>query len=176
MRQIPHGAGQVLKCSTYASNTIHKEMTMANWFETITKTLADEKIGRRTALRRVGGTVAGVALAGALPELALAKTNKHCPGGGGNCSIGFVNCSKSSNTNCYCFTDISGKAVCGCNTYCSQAPTCSSDKGCGKGNACISVNGCTGCGSSTGVCIANCAKKKNKNCQLGSGHGTTAAR
>jgi hypothetical protein len=149
-------------------------MTMANWFETITKTLADEKIGRRTALRRVGGTVAGVALAGALPELALAKKSQ-CPGGGGNCSVGFSNCN-NSNTNCYCFTETSGKAVCGCNEYCSQAPSCSSNKQCGKGNACITANGCTGCGTSTGVCIANCAKKKNRNCQLGSGHGTTAAR
>jgi len=147
---------------------------MANWFEDVTKTLADEKIGRRTALRRVGGTVAGVALAGAIPGLALAKKNQ-CPNGGGNCTIGFSNCN-NPNTNCFCFTDISGKAVCGCNSYCSQIPVCSSDKTCGKAGKCISANGCTGCGTSTGVCVPNCAKKKNKNCVLGSGHGTTAAR
>lgn len=165
----------VLQRSKDASNTINKEMTMANWFEDVTKTLADEKIGRRTALRRVGGTVAGVALAGAIPGMALAKTNKHCPVGG-NCTVGFTNCQKNSNTNCFCFTDTSGKAVCGCNEYCSQASSCATDKDCGKGNKCITANGCTGCGTSTGVCIANCQKKKNKNCVLGSGRGTTAAR
>jgi len=152
-----------------------KEMTMANWFEDVTKTLADEKIGRRTALRRVGGTVAGVALAGAIPGLALASIKKHCPQGG-NCTIGFTMCQAQNNTNCFCFTDTNGKAVCGCNSYCSQIPTCANDKGCPKGNKCITANGCTGCGSSSGVCIPNCLKKKNKNCVLGSGHGTTAAR
>jgi hypothetical protein len=150
-------------------------MTMANWFEDVTKTLADEKIGRRTALRRVGGTVAGVALAGAIPGLALAKTNKHCPQPG-NCTLGFPNCVGIANTNCNCYTDVSGKAQCGCNTYCSQATPCSSDKTCGKANVCVTANGCTGCGTSSGICVPNCAKKKNKNCVLGSGHGTTAAR
>jgi hypothetical protein len=165
----------VLKHSKDASNTINKEMTMANWFEDVTKTLADEKIGRRTALRRVGGTVAGVALAGAIPGMALAKVNKHCPVGG-NCTIGFTMCQKQGNTNCFCFTDTTGKGICGCNTYCSQSKTCAKDKQCGAGNKCITANGCTGCGSSSGVCVPNCLKKKNKNCVLGSGHGTTAAR
>jgi hypothetical protein len=114
----------VLKHSKDASNTINKEMTMANWFEDVTKTLADEKIGRRTALRRVGGTVAGVALAGAIPGMALAKVNKHCPQGG-NCTIGFTECQKQGNSNCFCFTDTNGKGACGCNSYCSQIPTCS---------------------------------------------------
>jgi hypothetical protein len=149
-------------------------MTMANWFEDVTKTLADEKIGRRTALRRVGGTVAGVALAGALPGLALAD-RKHCPNGGGNCTIGFSNCSHNTNTNCFCFTDVSGKGICGCNQFCSLLPVCANDSGCASGTKCINVNGCTGCGSSSGVCITVC-KRANKNCVLGSGHGTTAAR
>ena len=56
-----------------ASHNTNKEMTMANWFENLTKSVADEKIGRRTALRRVAGGVAGVALAGAVPGLALAR-------------------------------------------------------------------------------------------------------
>jgi len=164
----------VLKCSKYASNTVNKEMTMANWFEDVTKTLADEKIGRRTALRRVGGTVAGVALAGAIPGLALAA-NKRCPGGGGNCSIGFSNCT-GPNTNCYCFSDIKhAKATCGCNSFCSQIPLCTSDSGCSKGSKCVAPTGCNSCSPTQGVCIPLC-RGKNKNCQLGSGHGSTAAR
>src|SRR5689334_576711 len=37
-----------------------KEMTMAHWLEDLTKTMADEKMGRRTAMRHVAGTVAGI--------------------------------------------------------------------------------------------------------------------
>jgi hypothetical protein len=157
----------------YASNTINKEMTMANWFEDVTKTLADEKIGRRTAMRRVGGTVAGVALAGAIPGMALAK-NKHCPGAGNCTNFNFTNCVGNTNTNCFCFTKLGGKPVCGCNSYCSQVPTCSSSSKCAKGTSCIVSTGCN-CSNSAGVCVANC-KGKNKNCILGSGHGTTTAR
>lgn len=147
---------------------------MANWFENVTKTLADDKISRRTALRRVGGTVAGVAAASAIPGLALAK-NKHCPNGALTCTNGnLYNCVGISNTNCYCFTGLNGKPVCGCNSYCSQIPTCSQSSKCPKGSACIDQNGCN-CGTSAGVCVPNCAKKKNRNCQLGSGHGTTVA-
>jgi len=43
------------------------------------------------------------------------------------------------------------------------------------GGACVTANGCTGCGAG-GICVPNCAKKKNRNCQLGSGHGATSAR
>jgi len=165
----------MLKYSKYASNTINKEMTMANWFEDVTKTLADEKIGRRTAMRRVGGTVAGVALAGAIPGLALAKKNKHCPGGPGNCTnFNFTNCVGNPNTNCFCFEKLGGKAVCACNSYCSQVPACSGSSKCKRGSSCIVSTGCN-CSNSQGVCIANC-KGKNKNCILGSGHGQTAAR
>jgi len=147
---------------------------MANWFEDVTKTLADEKIGRRTALRRVGGTVAGVALAGAIPGLALAA-NKRCPVAL-TCTNGILsNCVGISNTNCYCFSGLNGKAVCGCNSYCSQVPTCSKSSKCPKGSACIDQNGCN-CGTSAGVCVPNCALKKNRNCVLGSGHGATVAR
>jgi hypothetical protein len=149
---------------------------MANWFEDVTKTLADEKIGRRTALRRVAGTVAGTALASAIPGIALAKKSQACPAGGGNCTIGFVNCKNNPNTNCLCFSATKGKAGhCGCNSYCSQIPSCTKNSDCAKSAFCSTLNGCTGCGSSSGVCIPKCAGK-NKNCQLGSGHGTTAAR
>ncbi len=158
---------------------------MAHWFEDVTKTLADEKLSRRTALQRVASSIAGIALASvfsgtkvfASPSAGLKyKTvcNKSCPNGGGNCSSGFSNCN-NPNTNCFCFTDTNGTAVCGCNSFCSQSPSCSTNKQCGKNNVCITANGCTGCASSGGVCVPNCAKKKNKNCQIGSGHGLTAA-
>jgi hypothetical protein len=153
-----------------------KEMTMANWFENVTKTLADDKISRRTALRRVGGTVAGVAAASAIPGLALARTNKHCSGHGDCQGDPFTNCAGISNSNCICFEGLKpGTNVCGCNSYCSQIPTCSSSQKCPRGSACIVSTGCN-CGNSTGVCVPNCVKKKNRNCQLGSGHGATAAR
>jgi hypothetical protein len=148
-------------------------MTMANWFEDVTKTLADEKIGRRTALRRVAGTVAGVALAGAIPGMALAASG--CPAGG-NCSIGFTNCAGNPNTNCYCFDGVKskGKGKCGCNQFCSQLPVCTSQAGCSKGTFCSFFTGCN-CSGTSGVCITKCVGK-NKNCQLGSGHGATVAR
>ena len=145
---------------------------MAQWFEDLTRTIADEKVGRRTAMRRIAGTVAGVALASVVPGAALAKS-KSCPVGG-NCTIGFKNCQGNSNTNCFCFTDISGKGKCGCNMYCSGLSPCARDSHCGKGTLCIILNGCTGCSSSNSVCVLKCAGK-NKNCQLGSGRGATAA-
>jgi hypothetical protein len=45
---------------------------MANWFEDLTKTIADEKLTRRQAVRRMVGVVAGATLATWLPEQALA--------------------------------------------------------------------------------------------------------
>ncbi len=147
---------------------------MANWFEDLAKSVGDEKVGRRTVLRRVAGGVVGAALAGAIPGIALAHGSKQCPGGGGNCTVGFSNCN-NPNTNCFCFTGTDGLAHCGCNTFCSQASPCSRNKDCGKGGVCITANGCTGCGSSTGVCIPKC-HRANKNCQLGSGNGKTTAR
>lgn len=147
---------------------------MANWFEDISKTMADEKIGRRTAIRRVAGTVAGAALASAIPGVALAKKSQACPGGGGNCSIGFVNCKNNPNTNCFCYSGTQGSAGhCGCNGFCSQLPTCTKNSNCAKSAFCSFFNGCN-CNGGTGVCITKCAGK-NKNCQLGSGHGATAA-
>jgi hypothetical protein len=146
---------------------------MADWFADVTRTMADDKMSRRSAMRRLAGSVAGVTLASALPGLALAR-KKSCPVGG-NCTIGFTNCQGNPNTNCYCFTDSSGKGVCGCNTYCSYLSPCNSNKGCGKYNICIISNGCTGCASSWGQCIFKCAGP-HKNCTLGNGHGVTAAR
>ena len=150
-----------------------KGMTMANWFDDLTKTIADDKIGRRTAIRRVAGTVVAVVVASALPASAEARGKKQCPVGS-DCSIDSPNCMYNPNPNCYCFTQTNGKPVCGCNSYCSQIPTCASSADCSRGYTCITANGCTGCGTSSGVCVPRC-KGKNKNCQLGSGHGPTAA-
>jgi hypothetical protein len=145
---------------------------MANWFEDFTKTIADDKIGRRTAMRRIAGSLASAALASAVPGLALAK-KKACPVGG-NCTIGFKNCQGNSNTNCYCFTDSTGKGKCGCNMSCSGIFTCNRDSDCGKGSICIILNGCTGCGGTSGTCVFKCSGA-HKNCQIGSGQGPTAA-
>jgi hypothetical protein len=146
---------------------------MTKWFDEITKTLADDKLSRRQVMRKVAGTIAGAALASFIPAEALAarKMASSCPGPAGNCTSGFQNC--GSNSNCYGFTDVSGKGVCGCNTYCTQAPPCSNDSSCGSGGVCIGYNGCTGCGSA-GACIKACCGS-NSNCQLSAGAGRTAA-
>jgi hypothetical protein len=152
-----------------------KEMTMAHWFEDLTRTIADDKIGRRTAIRRVAGGVVGAALTSVAPGLALAKKSKDCPTGGGTCSNpNYPNCAGNSNLNCYCFTDITGNPLCACNMYCSGDWPCYRNSDCPRGSACIVSTGCN-CSTSSGICIVRC-KGKNKNCQLGSGHGTTAAR
>jgi hypothetical protein len=146
-------------------------MTMANWFEDLTKTMADEKMGRRMAMRCVARILAGGALASLIPDMALAS-KKSCRVGG-TCSTGFSNCPGNSNPNCYCFTDINGKARCGCNVFCGLE-FCGSDAACGKGSFCSILNGCTGCGI-LGVCLYTC-KGPHTNCFMGSGQGVTAAR
>jgi hypothetical protein len=145
---------------------------MAHWLEDLTKQMADEKIGRRTAIRRVAGTVAGVALASAVPGAVLAK-NKACPVGG-NCTIGFKNCQGNPNTNCYCFTGTKLRtAHCLCNDFCSSTSSvergaCQKDSDCGKGQACTMFNGCVGCGNEMGICFYKC-KGQHKNCTLPTG-------
>src|SRR5215469_17842988 len=123
---------------------------MAHWFEDLTKTLGDDQIGRRTAIRRIAGTLAGTAFASAIAKIAEAKRN-YCTGYGG-CNSFFDNCLNDSNTNCYCFEQLGGKAVCGCNSYCSQIPTCSQSMKCPKTYACIVSTGCN-CSTSQGVCV-----------------------
>ena len=150
---------------------------MANWFEDLTKTMADEKLPRRQAIRRIASSVTGVALASLLPGQVWAETNhlkKTCftPCNGCNQGCDFNNC--NGNNNCYCFIDgSSAKGGCGCNSFCSQTPPCSRSTDCSKGSFCSTYNACTNCGGSSGVCIPYCTGK-NKNCQLGSGHGLTA--
>lgn len=145
---------------------------MAQWFEDLTKTLGDDKIGRRTAIRRVAGTLVGAAFASAIPEAALARIHKHCLGYG-DCTANFSNCMGVRNLNCYCFEHLGGTPVCGCNSLCSQIPTCSGSMKCPKGYACIVSTGCN-CSITQGVCVAKC-RGIHKNCQIGSGHGPTAA-
>ncbi len=149
---------------------------MANWFETITKTLADDKLSRRQAMKKAAGITAAVAMAAAIPAgEAFAAT----PDRGFSCKNPLTcsnsntkNCDfgKFANTNCYCFQHI-GKTtgVCGCNSYCASLTTCTSQAGCGTGYSCISN---TGCGCTTGYCIPKCTKT----CVLASnGAGRTAA-
>lgn len=151
---------------------------MANWFDDLTKTMADDKLSRRQAMVRIVGVAAGTAIAVWLPDQALAKHvpwKKQCPMGGCGCTCGFVNCTGNPNTNCYCFESIEGKGACACNGYCSQLSKCPSTSHCQKGYVCITNNGCTGCSSSYGICIQKCAGKY-KNCKLGNSHaGLTAA-
>jgi hypothetical protein len=152
------------------------EMTMAQWFEDLTKIIADEKMGRRSAIRHVAGTIAGIVGASAIPNIALARQTEKCTCGNscsGECGNG-GNCPGNPNPNCYCFIQLGGGFACGCNSYCSQTPTCANSSQCKKGFVCITFNGCTSCQGYTGVCVARC-RGKHKNCQLGSGHGTTAA-
>jgi len=157
---------KVLELLVHKSN---KEMTMANWFESVTKTLADDKLSRRSAFRKAAGTVAGVALASLVPGSALANSDAGKCKTHGSCSTGgYTNCLKK-NTNCFCFQSTEGKAVCGCNTYCASAPPCSNSKACGAGKFCLTNSGC---GCSTGLCVQKC----NKTCILKSDRaGRTAA-
>ena len=143
---------------------------MANWFETVTKTLADDKLSRRSAMKKAAGAVAAVALASIIPGEAFAATDAACVPG--TCSGGsFTNCGKQGNPNCYCFEKLTSKGtkgVCGCNTYCASAPPCSGQT-CGKGYVCITS---TGCGCTTGLCVQKCTKT----CVLASDRaGRTAA-
>ena len=147
---------------------------MANWFENITKTLADEALPRRQAIRRISGTVAGIVLSLWLPEQAFASSNhqNHRCNNAGSCSgLGPGLCGVNKYNNCYCFQKLGFKyrGVCGCNSYCASIPACSSQSGCPSGYACITN---TGCNCSGGVCVPKCTKT----CQLASNQaGRTAA-
>jgi len=119
-------------------------MMMAHWLEDLTKTIADDKLPRRQAMRRIAGGVAGVALASWLPDQALAKNlsrKKQCSFGG-SCEIGYPGC--PYNLNCICFTGAPGApaAFCGCDGYCSQMPTCKRQRHCPRGTVCSTLNGC----------------------------------
>jgi hypothetical protein len=148
---------------------------MANWFETVTKTLGDEKLSRRKAMKTAVGVAAAAALAAVIPGEAFAAEKKkhhknhHACKNPGNCNGSpFNNC--GTNPNCYCFENYgSTKGTCGCNSYCASIAPCTKNSDCGKGNVCI---GSTGCGCTSGFCIPVC----NKTCVLDANRsGRTAA-
>ena len=150
---------------------------MANWFESIAKTLADDKLSRRQVVRKAAGVTVAVAVAAIVPtgEAFAAIPEK----GGHYCKVP-SNCSnpdgqlcqlkKYANYNCYCFQKIgTTTGVCGCNSYCASVPPCSSQANCASGYVCITN---TGCGCTIGVCVQKC----NKTCTLAAnGAGRTAA-
>lgn len=155
---------------------------MTSWFDDMTKTLADGKLSRRQAVRRIAGTVAGAMVATYLPQSVFATRalKCNCPGNcqgvspndcGGCNGPGFCNChmQRFRNSNCYCFTRLdNGKGECGCNTYCASVTSCAKQSDCSKGYTCITS---TGCSCNGGICIQNC----NKTCVLGASRaGRTA--
>ncbi len=149
---------------------------MANWFEDLTKSIADDKLPRRQAMRRIVGTIAGLGLTSWIPKEVWAKD---IPKGkpvclpSHPCNGTAPNCPNPNNYNCFCFTTIKGTTGdCGCNTFCSGLPTCNSPHDCPKGSFCSINNGCTGCGGPPGVCLPKCSAT----CHLGKGEGATAAR
>jgi len=153
----------------HAPHSEHKEKIMANWFESVTKTLADGKLTRRGAMKTAAGITAAAALASLIPGEAFAASDGKCTPG--TCSTTFMNCGKNIYGNCYCFQSTGKKhqGRCGCNSYCSSLPACSKQKDCAAGSFCITN---TGCGCTTGLCIPKCTKT----CQLASGRsGRTAA-
>lgn len=154
----------------HAPHSEHKEKTMANWFESVTKTLADGKLTRRGAMKTAAGITAAAALASLIPGEAFAASHPDtCTPG--TCSTTFAACGHNKFGNCFCFEKIGKKHLgqCGCNSFCASVSTCSNTSQCPSGSVCITN---TGCGCTTGVCIPKC----NKTCQLDSSRsGRTAA-
>ena len=145
---------------------------MSNWFEDLTKTLANETLPRRQAIRRISGTVAGFVLASWLPGQAFASSNQnhHCGPPVGSCMGTFPSCGINKYNNCYCFQKMGTPfgGVCGCNSYCSSLPFCTANAQCPKGYGCVTN---TGCACTGGICILKCTRT----CQFPSnGAGRTA--
>lgn len=135
---------------------------MANWFEAVTKTLADDKLSRRQMVTKMAGVTTATALALLVPAdeafAAISDRGGHYCYPPGTCSSIFLNCQikKYGNYNCYCLEKIGTiTGVCTCNTYCASAPICSSQSDCASGYACTSNNGC---GCTTGLCLQKCTK------------------
>jgi len=143
-------------------------------FDQLTKGLASGGLSRRDGLKLAFGGAAAAALSTlGFGSAAAAPSTNLCLGQGGNCTNGFFNCPAHKNTNCYCFTNAKGVGFCGCNQYCSQSAPCTKNRQCGLTAMCAIDNGCTGCGASSGVCIAKCSKRST--CVLAAGSGATAA-
>jgi hypothetical protein len=157
-----------------------KEITMAEQFENLTKSLAHGTLSRRQVMRTMAGAIAGMTLASWFPGTALAQSeHTHTCKNPYTCSSpNSRNCelNRYHNTDCYCFQRIgTTSGVCCCNTYCScdssstQPCGCSSQAGCPSGYFCITN---TGCGCSVGFCLQKC----NSTCTLSSKQdGRTAA-
>ena len=129
---------------------------MADWFDELTQALANDRLSRRQALRKIVGTVGGAIVAMLLPGQAFAERSKaQLCGYAGTCSTDFNNCGTQHNPFCYCFQRIDGKHVCCCTNYCASVKPCSKQSDCGKGYSCITN---WGCGCSTGGCLQNCTK------------------
>ncbi len=142
---------------------------MANWFENVTKTLADDKLSRRKAMKTAVGITAAAALAAIIPGEAFAASD-HAMCSPGTCSTSFSNCGKTGNANCFCFQRIgTTTGVCGCNAFCSSLQACASQSDCPAHHICITN---TGCGCTSGFCIRKCTST----CILHADHsGRTAA-
>jgi len=130
-----------------------KEMNMANWFERVTKTLADDKLSRRKAIQKAAGAAAGMALAAFIPGEAFAASPNFCSPG--DCSIGFPRC--SANPNCFCFDQRNGSGSCGCNVICNRVRRCQVSSQCPRGSFCAFFTGCN-CAGSVGYCIPHCTR------------------
>ena len=81
---------------------------MANWFETITKTLADDRLSRRQAVKKAAGVTAATVVAAIIPTsnafTAIFDSGHTCKRYG-NCSSDFMGCEyrKYHNPACICF-------------------------------------------------------------------------
>ena len=149
---------------------------MTNWFESITKTLADDKLSRRQMMTKVAGFTAAAALAALIPAdeafAAISDRGHQCKYTSCCTCVDSPNCElkKYGNYNCYCFQKLgSTSGVCACNSYCSSITSCTNQANCPTGFACVTN---TACGCTQGFCIQKC----NSTCTLGSnGAGRTAA-
>lgn len=151
---------------------------MTEWFNDLTKTLADETLSRRQAALRFAGILAGGVLAFWLPGQVFAQSeNMDTCSPPGTCSTSYPSCGHNKYGNCYCFQNFrTGKGVCACNAFCScdsdnkQQCGCSRQSDCGKGYVCVTNTGC-GCLEMT-VCLQKCTRT----CQLSANRtGRTAA-
>ncbi len=131
---------------------------MANWFDEITRTMADDKLSRRQALGRVAGSLAGVALASWIPGQALAKSTSAAKSGAchnpATCGGTFSPC--GHNKNCFCFLNSKGSGTCGCivNICNNKEKTCKSDSDCPSGSFCAMKTCCP----HKNVCLPKCGK------------------
>jgi hypothetical protein len=131
---------------------------MANWFEDVTKNVADEKLSRRQAIRRAASSIAGLALASWIPGQALAKSHPYSKSGACNnpatCGGTFSPC--GHNKNCFCFLNSQGKGTCGCivNICNNSEKACHTDKDCPGGSFCATQTCCP----HKNVCLPKCGK------------------